>query len=226
MINSHHSSKHVAVAFLATGLFLGLFFPKVLATPIIRIATLSQQEYKPLVQSQSTEPDTYYNRGLFLQGEGNLNGALEQFNQALALSPNDPDFYFSRGLTYTDLGDHQRAIQDFSKALAIDPTFAAAYFQRGMSSMVIPVAQVSNPASPRFSADYDPKVVQAIQDFSKAIALNSEFVAAYYFRGLAHHIRGQEHLANKDYRQARQLNPSLIQAHYEEGFPQNLVGGD
>ena len=46
---------------------------------------------------------------------------------------------------------------------------------------------------------------QAIEDFSKAIELNSKFANAYYIRGLCYQELGDEAKAQADFAKAKQL---------------------
>jgi len=50
---------------------------------------------------------------------------------------------------------------------------------------------------------------RAIQDFDQTIRLNPNFAEAFYDRGLAYRVLGQQNLAALDFAKARQLNPNL-----------------
>jgi tetratricopeptide (TPR) repeat protein len=197
-----------------------------ISLPSTSMATRTQEDFSSVVSPQPVTAADFYNRGLALEGAGHLELALADFNQAIALKPNDPDYLFSRGLTYADLGDQNRAIQDFNQALLLDNRFAAAYYQRGVARIAIPVAQVNDPADPTLSPQYEDEVAAAIADFTAATQLEPEFVAAFYQRGLAHYLQGDEALARQDYAIAQQLNPQVAAQFYDQGFPRTFVGGD
>lgn len=190
------------------------------------MATRNQQDYSDALSPQPITAADFYNRGLALEGAGHFELALADFNRAIALKPNDPDYLFSRGLTYADLGDQKRAIQDFNQALLLDNRFAAAYYQRGVARIAIPVAQVNDPTNPTLLPQYTDEVAAAIADFTKATELEPEFVAAFYQRGLAHYLQGDEQLARQDYGIAQQLNPLVATQFYDQGFPRTFIGGD
>ena len=204
---------------------LGITATSSLASPHHLIASIHPAEFDSLVSPEATTADDYYNRGLFLQGEGNLDGALEQFDQAIALNDTSADLFFSRGLTYTDKGDHKAAQADFSQAIALDPSFSAAYYQRGMSRIALPIGGVVDPAQPSMSLVERDRIQSAIVDFSSALEYSPDFVAAHYYRGLSHYVMGNELLATQDYQKAQSLNPLIADSFYRQGFPRLYIGG-
>ena len=51
-----------------------------------------------------------------------VQGALEDYNQAINLDPKAAKTYVGRGLAHAGKGDREGMIADFRKALEIDPT--------------------------------------------------------------------------------------------------------
>ncbi len=62
--------------------------------------------------------------------QGDFQGAIADYNQALRIDPNDASTYYNRGLAKADLKDHQGAIADYNQAIKIDPNLAVAYLVR------------------------------------------------------------------------------------------------
>ena len=62
---------------------------------------------------------------------GDKQGAIADFNQAIAINPQDANAYYNRGNAKDDLGDKQGAIADYNQAIAINPQDALAYNNRG-----------------------------------------------------------------------------------------------
>lgn len=60
----------------------------------------------------------------------------------------------------------------------------------------------------------------AISDFTQAIALNPDYVEAYYSRSLGHYRQRNTTQAIKDLTQAIDLNPQYTQAYVQRGFVQ------
>jgi len=54
--------------------------------------------------------------------ERNYDRAIDDYTQALRLTPNDAHAYHGRGWSYAQKGDYQRAIQDYSETLRIKPS--------------------------------------------------------------------------------------------------------
>jgi tetratricopeptide (TPR) repeat protein len=52
---------------------------------------------------------------------GDLNGALEDYTQAITINPDNAFFYFWRSQTYQALGNQQEAIEDYNTAMSLAP---------------------------------------------------------------------------------------------------------
>jgi tetratricopeptide (TPR) repeat protein len=50
---------------------------------------------------------------------GNIQGAIDDYTQALLINPADTELYYKRGLAHSCLGNKQAAIDDFKKAASI-----------------------------------------------------------------------------------------------------------
>ena len=97
---------------------------------------------------------------------GDKQGAISDFDKAIAINPQVALAYYNRGIAKSALGDYHGAIRDFDKAIAINPQFAEAYNNRGSAKSAL--------------GDYQ----GAIRDFDKAIAINPQFAMAYINRGI------------------------------------------
>ena len=85
-----------------------------------------------LAACASSQAIEYYNRGNAYLSEGDLDRAIADYDQAIALDPEDAKAYFHRGLAYARKGDLDRAIADYDQAIVLDPQYADAYFNRGV----------------------------------------------------------------------------------------------
>jgi tetratricopeptide (TPR) repeat protein len=61
------------------------------------------------------------NRGLVYQTKGDLDRAIADYNEAIALDPKDPVPYYVRGLARRARGDTAGGNADITKARQIDP---------------------------------------------------------------------------------------------------------
>lgn len=74
----------------------------------------------------------YFNHGNDLAAQGDLTGAVADYDKAIVLDPKFAAAYFYRGLARAEQGDRARAIADYDKAIVLDPKGPAAYYNRGL----------------------------------------------------------------------------------------------
>ncbi|MES1026073.1 tetratricopeptide repeat protein [Gloeocapsa sp. BRSZ] len=99
--------------------------------------------------------EEYYHQGVFKdQLEGDKQGAIEYYTQAIKLDPNHTDAYNDRGLARLALGDPQGAIADYTQAIKINPRHAQIYNNRGTARLAVQDLQ------------------GAIADYTQAIKIN------------------------------------------------------
>jgi tetratricopeptide (TPR) repeat protein len=104
--------------------------------------------------------------------KGDLDGALQSFNSAVALDPDIALNYAMRGLVKLQLDDTFGALRDFNKAIELNPDEGLAYAGRG--TIRIGLGQLD----------------KAIEDFNKAIAVDPKDEIAYCGRGAAKLLKG------------------------------------
>src|ERR1051326_5051166 len=75
----------------------------------------------------------FCNRGVAKQNKGDFEGALADYNRAIALDPYDPTPYNNRGLIETAKGNLDAAITDFNHAVQIDAKNAETFDNRGIA---------------------------------------------------------------------------------------------
>ena len=156
-----------------------------------------------MLNESNMSAEEYNSRGIANAKNGNLNQAIEDFNQAIELgSQLDPpslvlvDAYSNRGAANAEIGNLNQAIEDFSKAIELNPNFARAYNNRGIAY--------------KRKGDYD----KAIKDCNKAIEVTSQLdslglAEAYYNRGLTYADRDELDQAIEDFNHAIQRNPNF-----------------
>jgi tetratricopeptide (TPR) repeat protein len=79
------------------------------------------QTYIAKMPAGKVDPDTMLNIGIKYYNAKQLDKALDEFTQVIALNPNLPDPYYYRALVYLNLGKTPEAKADFKKLLEIDP---------------------------------------------------------------------------------------------------------
>ncbi|RYD45319.1 MAG: tetratricopeptide repeat protein [Sphingomonadales bacterium] len=79
-----------------------------------------------------TQADAHLAAGLERAWEGDLDGAITAFDEAIAAAPDLSVAYLNRGLTYDRQGESARAIADLDRAVRHAPQSARAYYNRSL----------------------------------------------------------------------------------------------
>lgn len=184
-------------------------------------------------ESAQNRAIAYINRGTLRLDNGDVDGAMADYNQAIAIDPKHANAYNGRGNAYQDKGDVDRAMADYNQAVAIDPKHANAYNGRGN-------AYQRKGDIDRAIADYDqaialdPRLVRAygnrgnafqrkgdieraIADYNQAIAIDPRLATAYNARGNAYRSKGELDRALADYNQATTADPKYARAYFSRG---------
>lgn len=125
-------------------------------------------------------------RGTELHAKGDLEGALREFDRAIALAPDAPLAWFNRGLVRRALKNCPTAIEDFSRALELQPDFFNALYQRASCLAATGATR------------------RAVDDFTRAASLPGRIDArflALYGRADAYRRLGRLEEADADYTQ-------------------------
>ena len=78
------------------------------------------------------QADAHLSDGLKQAWEGDLDGAITAFDQAIAIAPDLSVAYLNRGLAYDRQGESARAIADLDRAVRHAPQSARAYYNRSL----------------------------------------------------------------------------------------------
>ncbi|PCJ65246.1 MAG: hypothetical protein COA58_10325 [Bacteroidetes bacterium] len=112
--------------------------------------------------------------------ERDYSGAINYYNQFIALNPEDFRGYFNRGTTEYNAGKYKDAENDFSKTLNLNPIYKEAYYFRGQCFVK------------------QKKYTLAINDYNHVLSKNPRSVPFLKLRSEAYAINGQMNLALKD----------------------------
>ena len=133
--------------------------------------------------------DALNNRGIAYRLKGDLDLALQDYNQAIKLNAKLAGAYNNRGIVHDRKGDYERAIQDFDQAIKLKPS-PEAYFNRGNAQLG--KSQYAN----------------AIDDYDQALKLKPDLVAAIDNRCWARAVVGILKQALADCNEALRLSPN------------------
>jgi tetratricopeptide (TPR) repeat protein len=151
----------------------------------------------------------------FLQAEqksknSDYQGAIKDYDQAIALNPQYAEAYASRGDARGSLSDYQGAQEDVDRAIALNPKLPEVYMTRGNIRVGL--------------SDFQ----GALKDTNQAIALNPKSADAYTTRANVRGSLSDFQGALKDANQAIALNPKSANAYttraYARGYLSDFQG--
>jgi clan AA aspartic protease (TIGR02281 family) len=146
------------------------------------------------------------NRGTAYAEKGDLDRAINDFNEAIRLDPNDARWYNNRGGAYLAKQDFVRAIADYNEAIRLDPTYAVALHNRGFAY--------------QSKQDFD----RAIADYNEAIRLDPNDARWYHGRGNSYQSKQDFDRAIADYNEAIRLDPTFADALNNRGAVYRIKG--
>lgn len=145
----------------------------------------AEEQFDLAIERQPSLPYPYLERAFFRIENGNLAGALTDYNQAIALQPGAHETWVNRGLVKEKLNDLSGAYADFTQAIELAPTFEKAWFCR---------ANILSKQN---------KPTEAVEDYSVALLYFPEYAMAYYNRAMAEYKLGHFQKACADLQSAR-----------------------
>jgi len=131
------------------------------------------------------------NRGNAYSASGDLDRALQDYNEAIRLDPQNAGAYVNRALALARKGEVEAAMTDYAKAIALNPRQWQAYFNRA--------TELRDRGQLRESVD----------DLNKVVELNPDFVGGYMNRADIYVRQGEFDKAVADYNTALLREPNL-----------------
>src|SRR6266496_583274 len=145
----------------------------------------------PAAMASDASDGDLVNRGIEKAKNGDLDGAIADFDRAAELNPKDDAPYYNRAQAKRLKNDTAGAIADYTRAIELGSTNPAAYNNRGN-------ARAEN-------KDRD----GAIADYTRAIELKPDYARAYYNRAVLKKEKGDKAGAATDFKRAKELDPEL-----------------
>ena len=180
------------------------------------------------------------NRGVARQDKGDLDGAIQDYNEAIRLKPDYAIAFLSRGTARRVKGDLDGAIQDDNQAIRLKPDDANSFGERGIARRAkgdvegavrdFSEAIRLKPNDARvFVYRGEARLAKsdidgAIQDFNAAISLKSDYAESFSDRGVARQNKGDLDGAIQDYSQAIRFKPDYAIAFDSRGTARQLKG--
>jgi tetratricopeptide (TPR) repeat protein len=185
-----------------------------------------------LLERYPNESRAYAARGFVLASQGELEGAIADYTEAIRLEPDFVDAYYNRGSARYTQGDLEGAIADLNQTIVLEPEYALAYIGRGIAHQA--AGDLQNAIADfdeairlepqnveayvgRGSARYAVDVGGAIADFNQAITLDPQSTVAYYQRGIVLAMQGDFEGATADFNAAIALDSQNAEAYVGRG---------
>lgn len=130
----------------------------------------------------------YFWRGWSYYYLGNLNQALEDFEEALDLAPDVADYWVDFARMLSEAGDYDEAVEAAEAAIDLNPELSNAYYQRGYAYGEMGECEL------------------AIEDYDRAIEINPASSFSYNNRGWCYEQLGDLDRAMLSYAAARQVD--------------------
>ncbi len=175
----------------------------------------------------------YSARGFARQVKGDLDGALADYDQALARDPHNVEALSRRALAERDKGDFDRALADYNTVLTLAPNNADAYSNRGyirqrqgdLDGALADYTEALSRKPTSAEAFYNVGLIKVrrgdidggIEAFNKAVDLDPKLARVYYNRGNAKNTEGDVDGAIADYTRAIEIDPSNAMACLNRG---------
>ena len=154
----------------------------------VQIQDVTEKSPSPATEESD---ENLVNRGIEKAKNGDLDGAMADFDRAIELNPKDDAPYYNRAQAKRLKKDAAGAIADYTRAVELGSQNPAAYNNRGN-------ARAEN-------NDRD----GAIADYTHAIELKPDYARAYYNRAVAKQEKGDAIGAKADFNTAGKLDPKL-----------------
>ncbi len=187
-----------------------------------------EEEYDELGRAED-----YLQRGAERYEQGDVDGAVDDYTEALEIGDEDPDVYRRRGVARAAMNDVEGAIEDWTAALELDPDHvearvdrALAYYehQRPEKALEDFDAAAERKERPEIFANRGVARFQtgdvdgAREDLNRALDLDDESVPAYLNRAMVRQATGDVVGALKDFGRVVELDPDNADAYASRGY--------
>jgi tetratricopeptide (TPR) repeat protein len=182
----------------------------------------------------------YNNRAIARASKGDLDGAIQDYDQSIKFDPAYDKAFNNRGLAYQKKGDLDQAIKDFDTAITISPEYTGALGNRAqtyekkrdytLALKDLDAAILRQPTSGNFHNERcwlraitgSPR--EALADCNDAIRLGPASAAKFDSRGFTFLKLEQWPAAIADFESALLLNPRFASSLYGRGFAKLKTG--
>jgi predicted O-linked N-acetylglucosamine transferase (SPINDLY family) len=162
--------------------------------------------YQKILDSQPDHLDAISAMGVLAGQTGDLDGAIQYFDRAIAIAPGNAGAHCNRGLALKQLNQPDAALACFDRAIALDPGSVIAYYSRAETYKDLGRAD------------------EALASYAQAIAINPGFIHASYRRGVVLQQIARLPEAVASYDQVLQIKPDHFDSHANRAFSLFALG--
>lgn len=183
---------------------------------------------------------SWYYQGLAQARAGNLEAAVELYEQAIQTQPDVHEYWFNRGLTLFHLEDFEGAIASYDRAIEIKNDFYKGWYNRGRALGELGFLEdaiISFNTALEIRPNYQEawssnglallklgRFDEAIFSYDKSLELEPLDAENWYYRGVSLSSNGQYDLAIDSYDKALEIEPFLHDAWIDRGVAQGQLG--
>lgn len=171
----------------------GKYFAILLLAGLTTGALVPAQLPAPLGQEEYLDADDWFQAGLAMNSEGRYQEAADAFAKSVSIEPDNALSWLNLGTAQALLGDYTKAIDNLKKSVQLSPTLALGF---------------ANLAEVCFRTD---RFQEAIEAYTKLLALWPENANALYKRGLSYLSLKDSGKAQAEYLSLKILDPELAE---------------
>ena len=200
------------------------------------ISKETQAKYEKIVKNEKAGKEkgkliyAYKNLGWIHLGNGNYDGALKSFDQALAVDPNYIEALHGKGILFYKIKKYQEAEKEFQKVIGMNKSYALAYVGLGIVNTKLNKINKAkeyfehvfklNNINAKMQASMElgwiyynlGKYSLASDNFFRATTFKENIPEAYYGLGLVYEVKKHYNNASKAFRKAVQLKRNYVLA--------------
>ena len=150
-------------------------------------------------QNQLYRRNPHYNLAIALQRAGRAQEAIEQYEQALRVTPNDAVTHYNLGIGMQRVGRLPEAIRQWEQAVRLSPDMVAAHYNLGVAF------------------EQTGKIDEAIRQYEQALRITPDDAEVHDSLGIALEEAGRLPEAIGHWEQALLINPDFAEAHNNLG---------
>jgi len=175
-------------------------------------------EWKKALEYIPEDADVHNFLGIAFHRVGHLDSSIAEYKKAVALDPNYHQALNNTGYIYFLKGEYQTALQYFDKALKVNPSYQQAILNRQKCKEIMD-GRLKIAAFELFeNANALDSLELKIQNYKKALEIDSNYVDAWNNLGVAYHYYGYLDSAVYCLKKALSINPEYPQVNNNIAF--------